>query len=372
MSEKIKRITIKSKSRRSTPGASPGSLQIDNDALKPRIAVYSYSKDSYEKISINNYAELNAVLNRSPSNTFWIDIKGLGDLELLKSIRDNFGISSLVFEDITHTYQRPKLEEFSSYCFAISRMLCLNEMEIENEQLSFILTEKILFTFQENYTDCLDPVRTRLEDGQGVIRTAGTSYMMYALMDVVLDNYFALINRFGEELDMLEERLYRRPDKSITFETHAIKRVFILVRRAIWPERDKLNDMLRSTSALITDETKTFLRDAYDHSIQLMDLVENYKEICSSLIDMYLSFNSNRMNVIMKVLTIISSIFIPLTFIAGVYGMNFAREDPVTGKILHENMPELYEENGYVYTLSAMAIIGFIQLLFFYRKGWFK
>jgi magnesium transporter len=195
---------------------------------------------------------------------------------------------------------------------------------------------------------------------------------MYALMDIILDNYFFLINRFGEELDTLEERLYRRPDKSITIEAQEIKRAFITVRRAAWPERDKINDMLRSTSPLITDHTKLFLKDVYDHSMQIIDLVESYKEITSSLIDMYLSFVSNRTNQVMKVLTIISSIFIPLTFIAGVYGMNFAYQDPATGKILHNNMPELYAENGYLYTWIVMAVIAIAQLIFFWHKGWFR
>jgi magnesium transporter len=276
-------------------------------------------------------------------------------------------------EDIIHTHQRPKLEEFDDYLFAISRMICLDKnLQVENEQISFIVTEKVLLTFQEDYTDCLEPVRLRLKEGKGNIRTGGTSYIMYTLMDMILDNYFILINRFGDELDTLEERIYRRPDRSITFEAQQIKRAFITVRRAAWPERDKINDMLRSNSPLITDNTKVFLKDIYDHSMQIIDLVESYKEITSSLIDLYLSFVSNRTNDVMKVLTVISSIFIPLTFIAGVYGMNFAYQDPDTGKVLHKNMPELYHEDGYLYTMIGMGIIALVQVIFFWRKGWFR
>ncbi|WP_423149317.1 magnesium/cobalt transporter CorA [Rubrolithibacter danxiaensis] len=372
MRKKFKPIKIKSRPQFNNPGASPGYIQLSPEALKPQITVYSYDKMGYNELKPENYAEVRRILN-TPEKTFWVDVRGLGDIDLLRSFQDDFDISSLVLEDIIHTYQRPKLEEYTAYAFAISRMLTLDkELKLENEQVSFILTSKVLFTFQENYTDCLDPVRKRLKEGKGTIRSGGTSYLMYALMDVILDNYFTLINRFGEDLESLEDCLYEHPDKTIPIKAQQIKRGFIVIRRAAWPERDKLNDMLRSTSELITDETKVFLHDAYDHSMQIIDLVESYKEISNSLIDTYLSFASNRMNQVMKVLTIISAIFIPLTFIAGVYGMNFAHQDPDTGKILEKNMPELYSEHGYVYTLLAMLLIGILQLLLFWRKGWLK
>jgi len=355
------------------PGTTPGSLNIGEDALKPTITVYSFSKDAFLKQKPKDFPELIQILEADSALNHWVDIRGFGDDSLFKSIQIHFDISLLVLEDIINTHQRPKLEEFDDYLFAISRMICLNkDQQLENEQISFILKENVLLTFQEDYTDCLDPVRTRLEEGKGNIRTSGTSYIMYTLMDMILDNYFFLINRFGDDLDTLEERLYKRPDKSITFEAQQIKRAFITVRRAVWPERDKINDMLRSTSPLITDNTKLYLKDVYDHSMQIIDLVESYKEITSSLIDMYLSFVSNRTNDVMKLLTVISSIFIPLTFIAGVYGMNFAYQDPETGKVLHKNMPELYAENGYLYTLMAMGVIAILQILFFWRRGWFR
>ena len=173
-------------------------------------------------------------------------------------------------------------------------------------------------------------------------------------------------------MDIIEDRLLASPDRSVMYETQLVKRNLISLRRVIWPERDKMNDILRTESDLISDQTKMFIKDAYDHCIQLMDMLESMKEIASTNIDMYLSIISNRMNEIMKVLTIISSVFIPLTFIAGIYGMNFAKQDPVTGKIMPANMPELYQENGYEYTLLVMAIIAVIQIIFFWRKGWFK
>ncbi len=278
-----------------------------------------------------------------------------------------------MLEDIANTQQRPKLDEYEIYLFAVSRMLYVNaDLEIENEQISFILLPQVLISFQESYTNCIEPVINRLKLGKGNIRISGASYMMYSLMDVVIDNYFVLIYKLGEELETIEELLYRKPDKSLMYQIQAIKRAMIMIRRAIWPERNKINDMIRSDSKLITKGTKTFLRDTYDHCMQVADMVESYKDITTSLIDMNLSFISNRMNEIMKVLTIISSIFIPLTFIAGVYGMNFACQDPQTGKILHKNMPELYSENGYVYVMAFMFVIAVLQVIYFWRKGWFK
>lgn len=208
--------------------------------------------------------------------------------------------------------------------------------------------------------------------GKGIIRTAGSGYLAYALTDTVIERYFDLLNKVGDSLDLLEDRLYESPDKSIMFEAQQTKRGMILLRRAAWPERDKINDMIRTESPLITKTDKLYLRDAYDHCIQVMDLIESYKEITSSIVDVYLSLISNRMNEIMKVLTIISSIFIPLTFIAGIYGINFARQDPVTNKILPYNLPELYEPHGYIYTLLVMLLIALVQFIFFWRKGWFN
>ena len=243
-------------------------------------------------------------------------------------------------------------------------------LEIENEQVSFILLPHLLISFQESYTSTFEPVIRRLEGGKGNIRVAGTSYLLYTLLDVIVDNYFTLIYKLGDELETIEQLLYRKADKSLMFQTQNIKREMIIIRRAAWPERDKINDMIRSESGLITKTTKTFLKDTYDHCMQIIDLVESYKDLTTSLVDMNLSLISHRMNEIMKVLTIISSIFIPLTFIAGIYGMNFAYQDPETGKILSGNMPELYSEHGYLYTMLGMLLIAVIQMIYFWRKGW--
>ncbi|HYK76723.1 MAG TPA: magnesium/cobalt transporter CorA [Daejeonella sp.] len=369
---KIRRIKVKPAKRYdSLTGAAPGYIQITEGALKPQINIHSYNSSQYLSREIGGPADLEEHLNQYSDLFHWIDIRGLGDLSLLQYIEQKFRIHKLVMEDIANTRQRPKLDEYGEYLFATSRMLYINNnLEIENDQISFLLTSKVLISFQENYTRQIDPILQRLERGKGNIYSGGPSYMMYALMDIIIDNYFELIYKLGEELETIEELLYRRPEKSLMYATQTIKRAMILIRRAAWPERDKINELLRSETVLIAADTKPFLRDAYDHCMQVIDLVENYKDITSSLIDMNLSFISNRMNEIMKVLTIISSIFIPLTFIAGIYGMNFSYQDPETGKILHRNMPELYAENGYVYVMLIMLLIAVLQIIYFWRKGW--
>ena len=353
-------------------GSSPGLVFIDEHSLEPHIKLYKYNADIYEVIDIKGIAEAVKII-KDQSFTFWLEIKGFGSAEMFEILNEQLKINKLVLEDITRTYQRPKLEEYDGYVFAISRMLRFdNNRDLDNVQVAFVLTSNTIITFQESYEDCLEAVRNRLAAGKGNIRSAGSSYLMYALMDIIVDTYFEILRQWGEDLDAIEDRLFSKPDKSIMYDTQIIKRNLISIRRVVWPERDKLNDIVRTDSPLISDQTKMFVKDAYDHCIQIIDIVESLKEISISNIDMYLSVISNRMNEIMKVLTIISSIFIPLTFIAGIYGMNFAQQDPVTGKMLPQNMPELYQEHGYLYTMIVMGAIAVAQIIYFWRKGWFK
>lgn len=368
---KIRRISLKSKKYVPISGTSPGSIQLYEGALKPKITIYSFKGNEFHSAAISSYQEIEVELNSYSGFNHWIDIRGIGDIKLLEYLQDKFSINKLVMEDITDCRQRPKFDEYSDLLFTVSRNMYVNEnLEIENDQVSFILLPHILISFQENYGLTFEPVIHRLKGGKGNIRTGETSYLLYALLDVIVDNYFTLIYKLGDELETIEQLLYRRADKALMFQTQNIKREMITIRRAAWPERDKINDMIRSESGLINKTTKTFLRDTYDHCMQIIDLVESYKDLTTSLVDMNLSLISHRMNEIMKVLTIISSIFIPLTFIAGIYGMNFAKQDPVTGKMLNSNMPELYMEHGYEYTMLGMLLIAIFQLIYFWRKGW--
>jgi magnesium transporter len=353
-------------------GSSPGLIFIDEKALETKISLHTISKDVYEVTELPNLNEIKNIIS-DKYMTFWVEIQGLKSAAMFDFLLNELHVNKLILEDITRTYQRPKYEEYDDYDFAISRMLVYDEDKcLSNQQFAFLLTDNTLFTFQEKHKNYMQPVTNRLKAGKGNIRTAGSSYLMYAMMDSIVDTYFKILGEFGDELDKIEDRLMDKVDKSIMFDTQSIKRSLMNIKRVSWPERDKLNDMIRSDSPFITDQTKMYLRDAYDHIIQIIDINESLKEIASNNVDTYLSVISNRMNEIMKVLTIISSIFIPLTFIAGIYGMNFAKQDPVTGKIMPSNMPELYQEHGYLYTMFIMIIIAIFQVVYFWRKGWFK
>lgn len=370
---KIRRIRLKPKKYEPVIGSSPGSVQLYKDALKPVINIHIYNNSDYQYFKLTTIYELNNKLSQISDKKVWVEIHGIGDSELLLYLQDNFRISKLVIEDIADCRQRPKLDEYDDHLFVVSRMLYVNsELEIENEQFSIILFQNLLISIQESYSNKMEPVINRLKGGKGNIRSGGSAYLMYALTDLVIDNYFSLIYKLGDELETIEDLLYKRADKSLMFQTQNIKREMITIRRNAWPERDKINDLLRTESKLLSKLSKIYLKDTYDHCMQVIDLVEGYKELTTSLIDLNLSLISNRMNEIMKVLTIISSIFIPLTFIAGIYGMNFAFQDPQTGEILKNNMPELYSANGYLYTMIIMFLIAVFQLIYFWRKGWFN
>ena len=353
-------------------GSSPGLIYIDPNSVEPKIVLHTITKDSYKDEVLPNLQGVKALL-QDKTTTYWIEIQGFKSEAMFQYLLNDLQVNKLILEDITRTYQRPKYEQYDDYDFAISRMLMYDEEKcLNNEQFACLLTDNALFTFHERYQECMDAVKRRLMAGKGNIRTAGSGYLMYAMMDSIVDTYFKILGELGDELDRIEDRLMQKVDRSIMFDTQAVKRNIMNIKRVAWPERDKLNDMIRSDSRFISDQTKLFLRDAYDHIVQIIDINESLKEIATSNIDTYLSVISNRMNEIMKVLTIISSIFIPLTFIAGIYGMNFAKQDPITGKIMPMNMPELYQEHGYLYTMIIMVIVAILQVVYFWRRGWFK
>jgi magnesium transporter len=375
MDSRIKRVRYKVRRHIGNVGDRPGLIVIPEDAIKPHIAIFSYNKDDLitsEGKSIKVILDQFKKCDGRAKWTHWIKINGLGDAELIEQIGIHLDINPLVLEDIANTHQRPKFDEYEDYAFCTSRIVHFNkEDELVNSQFSAILKDNLIISFEEDDEEHFEAVKVRLKAGKGAIRTAGPGYMCYALTDTIIDIYFTLLAQVGDKLDNIEDKVYADADKSIMFNSQQIKRTLIIIRKASWPERDKINDMIRSESPLITAEVKLFLRDVYDHCIQAMDLVENYKEITSSIIDLYLSMVSNRMNEIMKVLTIISVIFIPLTFIAGIYGMNFARQDD-HGHTIPDNMPELYWHHGYLYALIFMFLIAIFQVFIFWRKGWFN
>jgi magnesium transporter len=373
MNTSLKRIRYQQRKQVIDVGAYPGSINIPEDALKPVITVYSYNKNELVKSEGKTLDVILKQFKKCTDHTHWIQVKGLGDAQLIEEIGSHLKINPLVLEDIVNVHQRPKFDEYDDYVFSTSRILRFNDAhELVNCQFSALIKEDTIISFEETYDEYFAAVKARLEVGKGAIRTAGAGYMCYALTDTILDNYFVMLAKVGDMLDDTEDHLYSSPDKSVMYSAQSLKRVLIAIRRSGWPERDKINDMIRTESPLIKPEVKLYLRDAYDHCIQIMDLVESYKEITSSIIDLYLSMVSNRMNEIMKVLTIISVIFIPLTFVAGVYGMNFSRVDPATNKVMPANMPELYSPHGYMYALGGMFLLAIIQVIVFWKKGWFS
>lgn len=355
-------------------GETPGSYQVLENSFPTKLFVNAYSENHLQELETLDISKAFEFINEQKKHYIWLDVKGLGSQLVIDAIQNKLNINILTMEDIVKTHQRPKFEEYEHYIFITSRMLALGKsLQLKNEQLSFLLFENLIISFQEDYDDVLEPVRNRLRKNvKGNMRNQGPSYLLYALMDTVIDHYFVVINRLDDELEIVEEHLYQKAHKYLMYRIQAVKKLLISMRRAAWPERDKLNDILRTNNTLINAESKVFFRDAYDHSIQIIDLIESYKEISTSLLDLYLSMTSNKMNEIMKFLTIVSVIFMPLTFIAGIYGMNFSRHDTNTGKILPYNMPELYWPNGYIFAIGLMVLITFFQVWYFAKKGWFK
>lgn len=291
-----------------------------------------------------------------------MDVRGLGDVGLIETLGRHFGLHRLALEDVLNTHQRPKLELFDDHVFVVAR-LPSGETGV-TRQLALFLGQGWLLSFAEQDEAVLEPVRQRLRTGRGRLREQSADYLLYALLDAVIDSYFPLLETLGERLEALEDAVLDRPEPELIGQIHAIKHELLALRRAIWPLRELLNGLLRGDGGLLSPQVGLYLRDCYDHVIQLIDIIETYREIASGLVDIYLSSQSARMNEIMKVLTIIATIFIPLGTIAGIYGMNFDTEASPY------NMPELGWRYGYPYALTIMAVLATGMLAWFWRRGW--
>jgi magnesium transporter len=342
-------------------GSMPGTLVVDDDADKPLIFLIDYNQENCLRQQLNtpeecaNYLDTNSVS--------WIDVQGLGCLDVLQRIGDVFKLHPLLLEDVVNVAERPKVEEYEEQLVIIARMVVpmRKGYGFYSEQVSFILGEYYLLTVQEEAEhDCFEAVRMRIENSRGIIRKKRPDYLAYALLDAIIDGFFPVLERYGEGIEDLEEEVIFNPSRKTLQTIYQLRRELLELRRAIWPLRDAINSLIRDENELISREVRTYLRDCYDHAVQVMDMVETYRELSSGLMDVYLSAVSNKMNEIMKVLTVVSSIFIPLTFIAGIYGMNF------------ENMPELKWHWGYFACLGVMATVGFGLVFFFWRRGWLE
>ncbi len=297
---------------------------------------------------------------RDLSAVTWINIDGLHDVETIAKIGQHFGLHPLVLEDIVNTEQRPKLEDFGQYIFIVTKMLSYDEKldKIQAEQISFVLGSNFVITFQEGGEDDFAPVRARLKNENSRLRKMGVDYLLYTLIDAVVDRYFVVLEKTGEKIEEVEELLLSLHAQANLHRIHDLRRQMILLRKAIWPLREVITALARRETPLIQETTAIYLRDVYDHTVRLIDTVESNRELLSVLMDIYLTSLSNRMNEVMKVLTIISTIFMPLTFIAGIYGMNF------------EHMPELRWRWGYPLILALMFLLGIGMLIFFKKRKW--
>lgn len=343
------------------PGVSPGALAIDPDANPTAIRLFAYGPEGVlEKDGIPLDDAL-AQVGKWP--VVWINVDGLADAETIDELGEAFGLHRLAVEDVVHLGQRSKAEPYDDHVFVVVPMLSFEE-RLQAEQLSLFAGKGWVLTFQERRGDCFDPVRERIRHGRGRVRSAGSDYLAYAILDAVIDAGFPVAEKLSDMLEALEEEVVAAPDPSTVARIQQVRHELLGFRRAVWPLRDATATLLRGETPVFERETLVYLRDCHDHAVRILELVETYREIATSLMDTYVSQLSHRMNEVMKVLTVIATIFMPLTFIAGIYGMNF------DGDASRWNMPELRWTFGYAFALSVMAVTGLGMLAWFRNKGW--
>ena len=363
------------------PGTAPETLVADPQALRPRIRVIGYggtagaaaSGAAHEDIDHATVEQVQQVRGRHPR--VWVNVDGLGDAETVRRLGEMFDLHKLALEDVLSTHQRAKVDLFGDHLFIVIREPlppggadrmdagAITDVHFDTDQVSMFLGKDFLVSFQEKYGDCLGPVRDRIRQGRGRICTSGPDHLAYSIIDAIVDAYFPVLEHYGERLEDLEDEAVERPTSKTVHRIHLVKRELLVMRRAVWPAREALATLVRDESKLVAPETRVYIRDVYDHLVQLIDILENYRELGSDLMDIYLSSQSNRMNEVMKVLTVIATLFMPLSFIVGVYGMNFDTKHPA-------NMPELGWKYGYLFAWSIILAVSATMLAWFWRRGW--
>lgn len=339
-------------------GLPPGTIVHtgEDKDRKVKITVLDYNEKDFDEQTLKTLGDCKHY--EDGTTTTWINIDGVHDIKIIEEFGQKFNIDSLVLEDIASTDQRPKVEESDNYLFIVARMFYYDKAVIKSEQISIILKKNCMITFQQSEGDVFNPIRERLRINKGAIRKRKADYLAYSLLDAIVDNYFIVLEKFGEQIELVETKLTSEPKKETLREIHSLKYDVIFLRKATWPLREVVNQLIRNESKVIQPGTIKYLRDLYDHTIHVIDTIEAYRDILSSMVDLYLSSISNKMNEIMKVLTVIATIFIPLTFITGLYGMNF------------KYMPELESIYGYPAILLVMVIVGGSMYLYFRKKQW--
>lgn len=343
--------------RHTKVGARPGTLVIGKDAEQPRIRIIRFTQDECFDDNVETTDQIQEHLKKD--GVVWVDIQGLGDEDLIRQIGDDFSIHMLALEDVVNVPQRPKTEAFEQHQLYISRMVSVDKRNhLEVEQVSLFFGKNFVLTFQERFGDVLDPVRRRIRSKKGPMRNSGPDYLAYAIIDTIIDGYYPVLEQYGEYLEELEAKVVANATPKMLDRINRIKRNLLVLRRGIWPQRDAINILIRDDCPFVADETKVFLRDCYDHCIQVADVLETFRETAGSLLSTYLSAIGNKQNEVMRMLTIMASIFIPLTFMAGIYGMNF------------DQMPELRMEGAYPTLLFAMFFTAGGMLWYFKSLGW--
>jgi len=358
-----KRRTYRERHRHTLPGAPPGTIAVSPEALATSVTAIGYGPKGFVEEKIEQLDQLESFASRW--TVTWVNVVGLGDAKTIERIGSIFGLHRLALEDVVNVHQRPKVDHYGESIYVVLKMPSTDEHLI-SEQFSVFLGDTFVVTFDERPGDCLEPVRQRIRHGRGKTRECGADYLAYAIIDAIVDAYFPLVESFGERLEELEDAAIAGIDVDTPRKLLAARHDLMMFRRAVWPLRDTLSSMYRDETHLIGDETRVYLRDCYDHALQVLDVIETYREIANGLMELYMSGVSNRMNEIMKVLTMMATIFIPLTFIAGVYGMNFHTDRSPW------NMPELDWYYGYPFSLAIMALITLLLVYYFHRKGWFR
>jgi len=342
--------------RRPRPGAPPGTLVVDPEAGLSQVAVIAYGPDGCHEEPDADLTAIPLLMGQWP--VVWVNVDGLGDEKVLRRLAEMFSLHQLALEDVANVPQRPKVEQYGQGLFLVTHMVSLDD-GLSDEQLSLFATDKAVITFQERPGDCLDPIRNRIRQGVGRIRSAASDYLAYAIVDAVIDHYFPILEGYGERLETLEDAVLAQADIEVVGQLRRAKRDLLTLRRLAWPQRDAINALLREDLPLVQADTRPYLRDCYDHITRAIDVLETYRELASDLMAAHLAIISNQMNSVMKTLAVIATIFIPLTFVAGIYGMNF------------ERMPELKWSWGYPAALVVMLLVAGAMVLYFRSRRWF-
>lgn len=346
------------KKRHPSVGARPGTLIIAEDAPPPKIRMLDYTRDDIRDVEVTDVEQLQEAL--SEDSVTWVDVQGFGDEDAIRRIGEIFSLHSLAVEDVINVPQRPKAEAYDVQLLVITRMVRLTgPLNIDIEQVSIVLGKGYVITFQERYGDILDPVRNRLRGSNGLyFRSQGPDYLAYAIVDTIIDGYYPVLESLGDQLAELEDGIIADASPGLLRRLNRTKNMLLNLRRSIWPQRESVNSLIRESNSFVSDATRMYLRDTYDHCIQTTEVVDSYREMVTGLTNTYLSAVANRTNEVMKVLTIMASIFIPLTFLAGIYGMNF------------EYMPELHVWWAYPLVLLVMLLLAGGMVVYFRREGW--